>query len=196
MSCFKIPSVVCKRLTSMILGFWWRTDSQNRGIHLIKADRLFDEKEFGGLGFRKLKLMNEALLPKQGWRILSEPSLLVSRLLKPRYFPNDDLLNAEGGSRPSYGWRGIKEALEIIREGARWSALDNRYVWCGDSVGVYSVKGGYKVAARLEKAKKISGGEQSDSKEVRSFWKGLWRLDLPPESSYLDGGFTMTVSLR
>ncbi|KAL9668847.1 hypothetical protein QQ045_006387 [Rhodiola kirilowii] len=180
MSCFKIPTMVCKRLISIILGFWWSSDSHNRGIHWVRAENLFSEKEHGGLGFRKLRLMNVAMLAKQGWIILSEPSLLVSKLLKSRYFPNTNLFSAEIGSRPSYGCRGIKEALSIVKEGAWWSTEDNRYLWRVESSGGFSVKSAYKLADKLEKAKHSSDGEQSDFKEIRGFWKGLWKLKLPP----------------
>ncbi|KAL9681574.1 hypothetical protein QQ045_013359 [Rhodiola kirilowii] len=76
-----------------------------RGIHWIKADTLCMEKHLGSMGFRKLHLMNIAMLAKQGWRILTEPSLLVSKVIKAKYIPNGDLFNAEMGARPSYGWR-------------------------------------------------------------------------------------------
>ncbi|KAL9681127.1 hypothetical protein QQ045_012908 [Rhodiola kirilowii] len=129
MSCFKIPILVCKRLISTFLGFWWRSDGHNKGIHWVRADILFKEKEKGGLGFRKISLMNIAMLAKQGWRILSEPSLLVSKLLKAKYFPNSNLFSAEAGGRPSYGSRGIKASLEVVKEGAWWNEEENRYFW-------------------------------------------------------------------
>ncbi|KAL9674422.1 hypothetical protein QQ045_030694 [Rhodiola kirilowii] len=58
MSCFKIPILMCKRLISTILGFWWKTDSQSRGIHWVKSEDLFNDNGHGDLGFRKLNLMN------------------------------------------------------------------------------------------------------------------------------------------
>ncbi|CAM8877661.1 unnamed protein product [Rhodiola kirilowii] len=180
MSCFKIPISVCRRLVSIFLGFWWKPDSQNKGIHWVRADILFKEKEKGGLGFRKIDLMNIAMLAKQGWRILSEPSLLVSTLLKSKYFPNTDLFSAEEGGRPSYGWRGIKAALEVVKEGAWWNEEENRYVWRGESSGGFSVKSAYKLAVNLEKLKQPTVGEQSDSNETQRFWRGLWKLKVPP----------------
>ncbi|KAL9678308.1 hypothetical protein QQ045_016151 [Rhodiola kirilowii] len=70
--------------------------------------------------------MNLALLAKQGWRILTEPNQLVSKIFKAKCFPNSDLLNASAGSRPSYGWRGIMEAMQIIKYGAKWDVEDGR----------------------------------------------------------------------
>lgn len=52
-------------------------------------------KESGGLGFRDLKLFNQALIAKQSWCILRNPSSLVSKVLKGCYFKDEDFLNAQ-----------------------------------------------------------------------------------------------------
>ena len=59
-------------------------------------------KARGGLGFKNLKAFNLAMLAKQAWRILNNLSSLVARVLKARYFPTGNLLNAKLGSSPSY----------------------------------------------------------------------------------------------
>ncbi|KAL9659116.1 hypothetical protein QQ045_028206 [Rhodiola kirilowii] len=80
-SCFKIPTSVCKKLASYILRFWWH-GSEAKGINWLKAKEVYKEKEAGGLGLRDLEQLNLALLAKQGWRILTKPNLLVSKIFK------------------------------------------------------------------------------------------------------------------
>ena len=76
-------------------------------------------KEKGGMGFRDLKAFNLALLAKQGWRILANQNSLVHRIFKAKYFTNNTFLEAKLGRRPSYAWRSIMAAREIVGRGSR-----------------------------------------------------------------------------
>ena len=71
------------------------------------------------------------MLAKQLWRILQNPSSLVARILKSRYFPAGDILNAKLGNSPSYSWRSIHSSLDIIREGTRWRVGNRKliHIW-------------------------------------------------------------------
>lgn len=51
------------------------------------------DEEVGGLGFRRVHEFNLALLAKQGWRLLTDPSSLVSNF-KGQIFSD---LNIFGG---------------------------------------------------------------------------------------------------
>ena len=57
-----------------------------------------------GMGFRNLQAFNLALLAKQAWRILTNPSSLIASILKAKYFPFYDILHAKLGSSPLYTW--------------------------------------------------------------------------------------------
>ncbi|KAL0444084.1 UNVERIFIED_CONTAM: putative mitochondrial protein [Sesamum latifolium] len=85
MSCFLVPSSVCKETEGMMADFFWHNKGV-RKIHWLAWNKMCESKEDGGLGFRKLNTVNLAMLAKQIWRIISNPDSLLSRLLKHKYF--------------------------------------------------------------------------------------------------------------
>ncbi|KAL0311186.1 UNVERIFIED_CONTAM: hypothetical protein Sangu_2413300 [Sesamum angustifolium] len=75
----------------------------------------------GGLAFRNLETFNLPLLAKQLWCILTHPKCLVSKVLKAKYFPHNQLFEAQVGTRPSYTWKSIIATRELLRSGCKWS---------------------------------------------------------------------------
>lgn len=73
----------------------------------------FPEK-FGGMGFKRIKEFNIALLGKQIWRLPMVPQYFVARLLKARYFSSCSILNAGLRNNPSYVWRSMLAAKDLI----------------------------------------------------------------------------------
>lgn len=120
MSIFKLPDSLCKDLDSMMGNFWWGQKEKERKLAWVSWEKLCKPKAEGGMGFRDLKAFNLALLAKQGWRILQQPNSLVHRVYKAKYFPKEMFLDAQVGRRPSYVWRSILAARDIIKKGSRW----------------------------------------------------------------------------
>ncbi|CDP00431.1 unnamed protein product [Coffea canephora] len=57
------------------------------------------------------------MLGKQIWRLIRYPSLLVSRILKSKYYPKDSILNCESPKNASWFWQSIISAREAIKGG-------------------------------------------------------------------------------
>uniref|UniRef100_A0A803PF19 Reverse transcriptase domain-containing protein n=1 Tax=Cannabis sativa TaxID=3483 RepID=A0A803PF19_CANSA len=121
MNVFLLPLEISRDIESTMARFWWKSSSkENKGIPWMSWERMCHNKENGGLGFRNLHDFNLALLGKQGWRFMTRPESLVSRIFKARYFPNGNYLSATLGNNPSFVWRSVWEAQSLIRAGARW----------------------------------------------------------------------------
>lgn len=71
----------------------------------------------GGLGFRDFSKMNISLLAKQGWRLLSNPDSLVSRVLKAMYYSATSFMDAPLGNNPSYLWCSLWATKGLLCKG-------------------------------------------------------------------------------
>jgi len=85
-------------------------------------------KQQEGMGFRDLESFNKVLLAKQCWRILKNPESLSTRILKAKYFPFGSILDAPLGWCPSYIWRSIWLARDLLSEGLQWRVENGRHI--------------------------------------------------------------------
>ncbi|KAK4384612.1 Retrovirus-related Pol polyprotein from type-1 retrotransposable element R2 [Sesamum angolense] len=106
MSCFELPDSLLREIESIATNFFWSNMERNK-IHSVAWDKMCISKKEGGLDFRKMEMFNVAMLAKQGWRIISNPNLLISCILKARYYPDNDFLHGKIGYNPSFTWRSI-----------------------------------------------------------------------------------------
>jgi hypothetical protein len=75
-------------IEKMMNSFWWgHSSARSKGIHWMSWDKLAMHNNDGGMSFKSLSVFNIAMLGKQGWRIMSNPYLLISKLYKVRYIP-------------------------------------------------------------------------------------------------------------
>jgi hypothetical protein len=91
MGIFKLPVSLCDELTRLVRDYWWGVDQDKRRTHWVSWAKLNRSKYQGGLGFRDMRLFNQALLARQAWRLLAFPDSLCARVLKARYYPNGQL---------------------------------------------------------------------------------------------------------
>ena len=88
MGIFKFPASLCDELAQIIRNFWWRDEEDRRKIHWLEWDKVTKPKRQGGMGFRDLRLFNQALLAKQAWWLLVYPDSLCAKVLKAKYYTN------------------------------------------------------------------------------------------------------------
>ena len=96
MSCFKLPKGMCQEICPRIARFWWGDGDKANKIHWVSWGKLSEVKGKGGLGFSDLEAFNISLLAKQIWRVVTNPNLLVSKVLRAKYMKEEDWL----GQRP------------------------------------------------------------------------------------------------
>ncbi|XP_057249943.1 uncharacterized protein LOC130591059 [Beta vulgaris subsp. vulgaris] len=72
------------------------------------------------MGFRDLRVFNDALLGRQAWRLVREPHSLLARVMKAKYYSNFDFLDAPLGVSTSYTWSSIWSSKALLKEGMVW----------------------------------------------------------------------------
>jgi hypothetical protein len=83
------------------------------------------------MGFREMHLFNQALLGKQGWRLITNPQSLCAQVLRGRYYPNGEFMTAGIPRTASKTWRSIVAGREALTVG-----LIKR-IGAGDSVSIW-----------------------------------------------------------
>ena len=128
MSSFNIPKKVCNNLDALTRRFWWKPKQKEGRFLAWKAwDSLCCPRKSGGLGFKKAKNINSALLAKLAWMIASKRDSLCMRILRAKYKVKDDWLRAEASKYASPTWK----AREVVRRGACFLIGD------GESIDVW-----------------------------------------------------------
>ena len=128
MSTFRVPDGVCNELDALIRKFWWGTNKSGRFLALKCWDSICQPKEFGGLGFRKFRDINSALLSKLGWNLLTEENKLWISLVKAKYLKNSNFFDYHLKNGVSFSWRSIVTAREVLRKGVLFNLEDDKSI--------------------------------------------------------------------
>lgn len=95
MSSFLIPNSIFQQIEGIKRIFLWGDNENSKNIHWKNWANLCKPKDEGGFRVRSIRKFNEALLDKQVWRMHCNPNYLITRLLKEKYFPKNDILQRE-----------------------------------------------------------------------------------------------------
>ncbi|KAJ9699285.1 hypothetical protein PVL29_008065 [Vitis rotundifolia] len=120
LSLFRMPKLVVKRLEKLQRDFLWGGGSMERKIHLINWEVVCTQKEKGGLGIRKIDLLNKALLGKWIWRYAFEKDLFWKKVIGVKY------------GQEGFGWR-TNEARGTFGVGV-WKEILKEASWCWDNI--------------------------------------------------------------
>ncbi|KAK3226362.1 hypothetical protein Dsin_006224 [Dipteronia sinensis] len=122
----KLPADICSKIDKLNKYFLWGHTADNRKVHLVNWKTVCLPKWKGGLGIKKSKLKNQALLAQAGWRLLNTENGLWGNMLKHKY-TNDDV---NGIFEHSYNigcsstWKGFTFEAKLLLEGLKWRVGD------------------------------------------------------------------------
>ena len=119
MSTFEVPTAICNKLDAYARRFWWNSKNSN-GKYLAwrSWDHLCLPKGAGGLGFKKSKDFNTALIAKLVWMVASKRDSLCMAMLRSKYKVRVDCLRRKPVKWATLIWRAIEKTKNVIEKGA------------------------------------------------------------------------------
>ncbi|XP_011624179.1 uncharacterized protein LOC105420790 [Amborella trichopoda] len=117
-----IPSSVARKIETLMRNFLWGSSTDSMKFHRLRWDRVCTPKSEGGLGIRRVKLFNQALLCKWWWRSLHFKDHLWYKVIAAKYEVNKFEM-----------WVGLRNVYISHN-------VANQVVWDIDKDGDYSVK--------------------------------------------------------
>ena len=119
MGTFLIPNSCCKELDRSFKNFWWGFPSKKTKNLSLKAwDSICSPKALGGLGIRKIRDVNLALISKLGWQLLNNSDSLWVSQMQGKYLNSSSFLSPSPISSSSWLWKGILKIYSFISKGA------------------------------------------------------------------------------
>ena len=119
LSFFKAPSGIISFIESILNYFFWVGNDNQKKNSWVDWNSVCLSKEVGGLGVRRIREFNNALLGKWCWRLLVEKECLWYRVLSARYGEEGGRL-LDGGGSASAWWRVIAALRNEVWFGGEW----------------------------------------------------------------------------
>ena len=126
MSTFNVPTMVCDKLDSLARKFWWKPKERDGKFLAWKSwEKLCLPKGAGGLGFKKSKDINNALLAKLARMIVSNRESLCMTILRAKYKVKGDWIRSDPTKAASPIWRAIESSKSLVTKGACYLVGDD-----------------------------------------------------------------------
>ncbi|XP_048494767.1 uncharacterized protein LOC125494918 [Beta vulgaris subsp. vulgaris] len=148
MGVYKLPCSIIQKIHSAMARFWWGNSDSSRKVHWKSWETMCTLKCLGGMGFKDLSVFNDALLGRQAWRLIREPNSLLAKVMKAKYYPNCNFLEASLGQSCSYSWSSIWSSKALLKEGVVWRVGNGTQINIWDDPWIVDEDGRYISSSR------------------------------------------------
>ena len=101
---FILPIYVCDNTDKILKNFLWSGGGDGRGIASVAWKDICKPKNQGGLGLKPLRLMNEALMIKHLWNVISKKDSLWVKWVHVYRIKNRNIWHNVSCINDSWSW--------------------------------------------------------------------------------------------
>ncbi|KAF7832322.1 uncharacterized protein G2W53_014655 [Senna tora] len=120
LSYYRLTKSEATKCDQILAHFFWGSDRSPNRPHMINWDKVCQPLHLGGLGVKKFEDFNQALVAKQIWRICTDDSTLLSRVMKAKYGETNSVLGFKCPNSASKQWKDIFSAKDLIVNNLQW----------------------------------------------------------------------------
>uniref|UniRef100_A0A803QD36 DUF4283 domain-containing protein n=1 Tax=Cannabis sativa TaxID=3483 RepID=A0A803QD36_CANSA len=91
MSIFILPHSITREIEKLCRGFLWGWNGNRSKLHVALWEKVYLQKNYGGLGFKDVVKWNQAVLAKYIWAISSKSDLLWVKWVNNIYLKNNSI---------------------------------------------------------------------------------------------------------
>lgn len=103
-----LPISVIEEAERICRDFIWGSSPSARKCHLISWSQICKPKDEGGLGFRNLRVLNDAYMMKNAWNLVAHPEKFWVQVLRAKYKTGlHQMPDVRPNTRSSPLWRAI-----------------------------------------------------------------------------------------
>jgi hypothetical protein len=84
-----LPKTAIQELEALYRRFFWGKQQQGRYIAYVAWDKMYSAIEVGGLGFQRLTELNEAMLLKAFWVLVTKPDITWVAVCTGKYLERE-----------------------------------------------------------------------------------------------------------
>ena len=120
-----LPAPVRHKIEKACRRFIWDGNSKSHRMSMVGWEKICMPKQYGGLGFKKMDEMNQAMLMKLSWEVVSKSDKLWVQVFCSKYGVESRNLPISLPDKPgSRIWRAIRTTWLATVQGAHWSVRD------------------------------------------------------------------------
>ncbi|KAH9772084.1 putative ribonuclease H protein [Citrus sinensis] len=117
-----LPASIKTKIDQVCRRFLWSGNAKMRKMSLISWHTICQPKLTGGLGFKRLEIMNGALLLKVAWNLITEPGKLCAQVLATKYRVSlSDIPQSLPTRHGSHLWKSVGRVWDHAKRGLRWN---------------------------------------------------------------------------